>query len=938
MQIKFYQILIFVCVIVSATVIVFPSKTYIVKELIKSGQLETARMYIQRFTENDPDNALLFTMSADTYLLEGRPDQAIGELNKFVLLYNESKDVWMRLVQLYEWEREPQKALAVLEQASVIFSYDPDIWYRLISYYRYLGLMDKEIDAIVALANLNYKIVDNDTILSIIDQKLFEVAGMHTKQPMPITTYILSKLQIARSNYFSDINDPDISPKDKKEAEDYAVTRIIELYVYADLHHNIKTFAKNIDIKQGTGFKYRITLMNVMRWADIDDEAVAYLWELHDQYPHQMEILENIAQISRENGNYEPAIAALEKMLKLHPEHPEYNQLLGRLYIESEQYASAFDLYKKMIQKYPDQNYGVQLLKVSSNSGNVDLMRDAVDFIEQLNPKTPDLLKQLVDLYINIEMPQKAFETSLTFIQSQPVDREFMEKILQSAMWADNQAYMKQAIAIIDKNFPDDLEFTQKSVDAYIALNMPKDAFLLAGKIIHQMTDDRAFFLKYMDAASYTQIPEMMTSAALTTARLRPKDFKIIQKSVQLLQWTNHMAQAYDIYENWFLNYGGSSAQAQLLLKLAQESGVPENVKEALQVAKNHMPSDPKTQLRYAKQAMDNGLTDEAILSYEAYLSKKPKDIRIKRKLAELYVQAGQNDMAFDMYRQLYVALPDDPNIQDRLVEIAGWTQNTEALAYVLANQANQAASDLDLQIKAGEAFIASGETEKSIPFFERALALQPENIDLHRKLAQYYGWLSRYDEIIRVLESLQQLTPLSGQERVVLAQAAMDRNQPQKVVSLLSPLQKDKLLTQTSGMLLALAYERTGQKQSAVNLYRQLSRKFQDNAKFLSNMGNQLLWMDQLEVALSLYQLAMKTEPENLVALKGSAQIYAWQNNTEKAIEYFKQYVKLQPNDYEVQYQLGELLFYKGQQRYAFKHYQKALTLIDKKQKQMTQ
>jgi len=923
-------------VIVTATILVFPDRVFILENLIESGRLEMARKYIQKYTTEHPDDVLLFIISSNIHLLEGRADKAIETLKPFLDKDNVSKPALLRLAQLYEWERNPQMALVVLERTSELFPDDPYVWNRLISYYRYLGQMNNEVRAIIALSRINQQVKQKNTILSIIDRKIFEIAGLHTNHPDQMTTYLLSKLNVIRKNLADELADKTVSKKIKEESVEYSMTRIIELYVYVDMLEEIKPFARELDHRLHTKFKYRMTLMTVMRWADLDSEAVAYLWELHENEPKQTKILEQIVGISRENGEIQTAMDALQKLLNIHPTSEDYGQKLAQLYIEQEKYSDAFQIYQQFMHRFSNQKYAALLLDTANSSDQKALMLEAVEAVQPISNKSLALIKQLVEIYLSLEKLQLAYDTGLQYLSSvNKPEKDFLKKMLEIAIWTTTPKNILSSIAHVQRYFPDDSELTIQCADAFLAINRSQDAFLLYGKIIHSKHDNRSLLIKYMDIASYTQNPDMMTSAALTTAKLSKSDYLVIEKSTQLLQWTNQPGRAYDILEKWLQINGGSVLQVQKLLSLATESGERAKIKKAVSLMKTHVQRDPTIYLTIAKEAITSGATNEAIFAYEAYLRQKKNDTDIQRKLAQLYVWEGQTDKAFQVYRQLFEKFPKDPTIRKKLIEIAGWTKNESSIAFLVAEKANANPSDYSLQLKAGEAYIASGQTQESIEFFERALTIEPSRIELRRKLAQYYGWLDQYNDQIRLLESIQQFGRLTQSERILVAQAAMNNKQPEKAISLLEPLFKRQLLSETSGIILAHAFQQKGQNAKSFQIYKQLSQQYQDDPRFLSKMGNEILWMQNQVMALSFFKKALTNDPNNLDALKGCAEIYAGKNKTGKAIHFFKRYLKLNPDNYEVRYQLAELFYSKGQKQNAFKHYQKALTLIDRHQRQ---
>lgn len=128
---------------------------------------------------------------------------------------------------------------------------------------------------------------------------------------------------------------------------------------------------------------------------------------------------------------------------------------------------------------------------------------------------------------------------------------------------------------------------------------------------------------------------------------------------------------------------------------------------------------------------------------------------------------------------------------------------------------------------------------------------------------------------------------------------------------------------------MLATAFELSGKKELAIEMYKRLAKENMEDANFLAKLGNQAMWLDYKDIALNFFETALRKDAENLLALKGAAQIYAEHNNLKKAIKLFAHYNRLNPDDYEAHFQLGELFFADERKTDAFKEYKKSLKLI---------
>ena len=212
---------------------------------------------------------------------------------------------------------------------------------------------------------------------------------------------------------------------------------------------------------------------------------------------------------------------------------------------------------------------------------------------------------------------------------------------------------------------------------------------------------------------------------------------------------------------------------------------------------------------------------------------------------------------------------------------------------------------------------------------------MEPENLDIRKRLVTYYQWAEETDGLIKELEYLDTKGQVNDSEKSLLAQAYLDRNQGKLALKHLKPFEERSRLPVKEGLMLASAYELIGQADAAAKIYTRIGKENAKDPELLAQAGEQALWLNKYDTALSLFESALKSNPKNLKALKGSGQIYAWNNRPKKAISRLEKYNRINPEDYEVRYQLGELYFDRGQKHNAFRHYKQAMALIRKQKRQ---
>ena len=390
-----------------------------------------------------------------------------------------------------------------------------------------------------------------------------------------------------------------------------------------------------------------------------------------------------------------------------------------------------------------------------------------------------------------------------------------------------------------------------------------------------------------------------------------------------------------------------------------------EIIREAVAKAFELRPDDTQISLKIAELYQGMGDEMEAIDAYVHYLKLNPNDGNAQKRLAQLYLwtnqqkeaaelmlavananhrdkhalikaakyfeEAGLAKRAFELYESLYNKYPRDMSIQDDLIRLASWTNKWGYVAPLLGKISDSDPENFKRASDAGNAFVAIKDLKEGIKYLERASALRPDEVDLRKKLAKYYGWIGSMDKKIVELEYLDSVGQLEKKEKILLAQAYLDRDDGAKALKYLKHYEKEDILQRKEGLMLAMAFELSGKNELAIGVYKRLAKENMQDAAFLARLGNQALWINHEDIALSFFKSALRKDTKNLLALKRSAQIYAGQNNTNRAIKLYVYYNRLNPDDYETHFQLGELFFANERKADAFKEYKRSLKLIRK-------
>lgn len=256
-----------------------------------------------------------------------------------------------------------------------------------------------------------------------------------------------------------------------------------------------------------------------------------------------------------------------------------------------------------------------------------------------------------------------------------------------------------------------------------------------------------------------------------------------------------------------------------------------------------------------AAKLVAKGAYDKAIKEYQKVLDADPKDVRILQKMGELYQKKSDNTQAatyFTRVAESYTndgfflkavalykqVLKLDPSLMDINVKLAELHQQLqlmgEAMAYyqIVANHWDK-----------------QGDTRRSLEVLRKMVDLDPDNVASRVKLADLYvreglndeaaGEFTkaaehlkrnnRTDDYLRVAERLSALQPDNLQIAKELAEAYLQKNDQKRALAKLQICFKADNRDIETLRLLAVAFQGLGQMTKTISVYKELARAYED-------------------------------------------------------------------------------------------------------------
>ena len=138
------------------------------------------------------------------------------------------------------------------------------------------------------------------------------------------------------------------------------------------------------------------------------------------------------------------------------------------------------------------------------------------------------------------------------------------------------------------------------------------------------------------------------------------------------------------------------------------------------------LPPSPLPSLEEATQMADAGRDAEALLAFQHRAAANPRDHTARMWIARLHERMGHPDLADPVYRSVML---EDPTNEAALVGVASILVDRgdadEALE-ILEAAADRAPKNASIQELIGRAHRLAGRDAQSIPYFERAVAIDP--------------------------------------------------------------------------------------------------------------------------------------------------------------------------------------------------------------------
>ncbi len=327
--------------------------------------------------------------------------------------------------------------------------------------------------------------------------------------------------------------------------------------------------------------------------------------------------------------------------------------------------------------------------------------------------------------------------------------------------------------------------------------------------------------------------------------------------------------------------YGSSDpARAQTVV----ESGLAEN------------PDNTTLQLLRIQLLTRQQKQDEVIAAYTSLIEQKPAATLFSTQLANYYISLDRIDDAEKALRNAIARAPDSNEAKLVLVELLGKHRKPEEARSTLEQFSAAAPDNYQLRSALARLYISLREIDKATATFQYTIDKDPKSadaLDARNRLAELALATGKRERADSLIADTLQLEPENGDALLLRARLALDDNQPEAASADLRTITKNSPDSVPALELLAIAQERSGSTNLALDTYQKLLQINPNHVGALINAGRLLLAQNKFVDAQKPLELAHKLAPANIDATRQLVDLYSRRGDWDQAMSLSSELLK---------------------------------------------
>ncbi|HEY0075896.1 MAG TPA: tetratricopeptide repeat protein [Abditibacteriaceae bacterium] len=596
---------------------------------------------------------------------------------------------------------------------------------------------------------------------------------------------------------------------------------------------------------------------------------------------------------------YPEAIAGFKRFLAAYKNHPKGLRGLADAYTFSGQYQEAADLNGQILARNPkDFGAALQAAQVLAWSKKYEESGRFYRMALAVQPSNGEVWTEYAETlsYARDQRSRDAFSRAL---QLNPQSQRAKLGLANLLSWEGDFASAAPIYSDLLKSDPNNLKVRLALADALTfsnraALAIPE--YEAALKLSPESPEGRLGLGRALTLAGrYDEAIALLTP--LTQAQ--PDNVEALNM-LGVAQMSARPGAAVATFESLLKLQDQPAARAATLanigdlrVKLNQLDEARAAYDEAVRLA----PQDNRIALSYARALMRRQLYADAEPLVSTVLQRDPANQTALLLQATMAARTGQNERAAALAEQLQampIEVSDDALNLFYALRGARQTAAANRLLAQLAEAPNVTAENL---VKVANAVRDTGQEEASYALYQRALQIDPDNVQAHLQLAEAYIRRKEFQSAQKEVDAVLTREPGNVRATVMNATLAVRRDGTDASFENATIVAKSVLESNPNNvearLLMADVSATRAQFAQAVENYRAVLENQPDNLQARLGLARNLNYLKQVDESIQEYQLLIQRVPDDATIKLELAQVYLDRNRLEEAQRLFVDVLK---------------------------------------------
>ena len=443
-------------------------------------------------------------------------------------------------------------------------------------------------------------------------------------------------------------------------------------------------------------------------YKDDPEQALAYVEQGLQANPGSAELIQTRIRVLSAQGDIEAALAEYERLTAAEPDNLDYAREKVAYLAQNGQQAAAEQFLLSQIQNRPGvSDYKVWLIQILLESNEQQRAIETAEGFISGTSTDPELHYLLSEVHMQLRQPEEAISTLQKLLEILPTD----------SAEANNTNIRIAEISAKSG----DTETAGRYIDDILATDAENpDALILSGELLIRAGDYEGAVIQLRNAL-----------------RREPDSFRARMALAQAHELTGSIDLALDSYQSALEI---DPANTRLALKIAGLYYQREDSQAGDRLLQRYLATEQTAALVAPALMESYARQDNWVLAAETVETLKTQDANVSLALyleGGLYFEQEDYDRAIEIFENLLEREQGSARVLSAIARSLVAKSGTDAAVNYLEAYAAKHPNELaPLELQAG-LFADGGDLAKAVSLYEKALSIQPENINLHLAISR---------------------------------------------------------------------------------------------------------------------------------------------------------------------------------------------------------